>query len=215
MDTIRRAAIEIVILAIVAVGLGFTANGVRAKGSVDLEKNYFSVGWEIVNEKAKEPTLRAEVSGPRQEADESQSHQSLAAPPTPCDKRGADPDHPYQVISFEEVVAAFNDPKTAMGANVFIDARSAAVYEDGHIPCAVQVDAYEVADCLDNVLDCISGAEKVIVYCNGGDCEDSVFLCRDLINADVPYETIYLYPGGCQEWEEKGMPMAMEGGEEE
>ena len=215
MDTIRKAAIEIVILAIVAVALGFTANGVRAKGSVDLEKNYFSVGWEIVNDRVKEPTPRAEVSGPMQEAGESQGHQLVAAPPTPCEKKSKHPEHPYQVISFEDVVAVFNDPKTAMGANVFVDARAAVVYEDGHIPCAVQADAYEIADCIDDLLDHVLGAEKVIVYCNGGDCEDSIFLCRDLVNADVPYDAIYLYPGGCQEWQEKGMPVATKGGEEE
>ena len=51
------------------------------------------------------------------------------------------------------------------------------------------------------------GALKVIVYCGGGDCEDSVFMCRELLEADVPYDAIHLYVGGWEEWTAKGMPV--------
>ena len=50
-------------------------------------------------------------------------------------------------------------------------------------------------------------AEKIVVYCSGGDCEDSLFACEDLLQAGVPFEKVFLYPGGMEEWRQMGMPV--------
>ena len=113
----------------------------------------------------------------------------------------------YQILTFDQVVAIFNDPNTALGGNVFVDARNGASYEDGHIPGAIQADHYRIDEYLDDLLAYVEAAEKVIVYCNGGDCEDSMFLCTDLLESDVCLDKIYLYPGGWEEWKARKMPI--------
>ncbi len=43
--------------------------------------------------------------------------------------------------------------------------------------------------------------DYVIVYCDGGNCEDSINLGSDLIELyNVPFEKIYLFEGGYDEW---------------
>ncbi len=117
-------------------------------------------------------------------------------------------EHAYQTMLFEEVVEIFNDPATQMGANVFIDARNDELYEEGHIPGALQADHYRLEDYIENVLAYAESADRIIVYCNGGDCEDSIYMCTDLVELDVPYDRIYLYVGGWKEWESNGQPVA-------
>jgi rhodanese-related sulfurtransferase len=116
--------------------------------------------------------------------------------------------HDYQSISLKDVIDAFNDPLTAKGLNVFIDARNDQHFEEGHIPGAVQFDPYHVEQYLDAAAAKANAAEKVIVYCNGGDCEDSIYACRELLTAGVPYESIYLFEGGWKEWSAAQQPVS-------
>lgn len=115
--------------------------------------------------------------------------------------------HEYQSISFNEVVAVFNDPLTRQGMNLFVDARNDDNFNEGHIPGAVQCFPFEMHLHIDEVLARANGVDKIIVYCNGGDCEDSIFTCRDLIAAGIPSESVYLYEGGWKEWAAKDMPV--------
>jgi rhodanese-related sulfurtransferase len=126
---------------------------------------------------------------------------------TPSASAKDHPDHPYQVLGFDQVVEIFRAPETAIGGNVFVDARDEDVYAEGHIPGAIRADHYRLQECIDTLLEYAQSAERIIAYCNGGDCEDSIFLCTDLIEFEVPYERIYLYPGGWEEWQKKGMPV--------
>jgi len=112
-------------------------------------------------------------------------------------------EHDYQEIHFPELVKVFQDPATAQGLNLFVDARKPDLYEEGHIPGAVQC---ELGDAIDDVIARANGVERVIVYCGGGDCEDSIFMCRELLDAAVPYDSIFLYPGGWKEWSANQMP---------
>jgi rhodanese-related sulfurtransferase len=117
-------------------------------------------------------------------------------------------EHEYQDIHTPEVIEIYNDPATRYGANLFIDARPDDAFADGHIPGAIQVHAYEIERYLTpEILEQIESAEKVIVYCGGGKCEDSIFLCRDLIEFDVPYDKLYLYGGGFKAWSAREMPV--------
>jgi 3-mercaptopyruvate sulfurtransferase SseA len=48
----------------------------------------------------------------------------------------------------------------------------------------------------------------VIVYCNGGDCDDSIHLATDLSSLyGIPTENIYVYEGGLNQWVENQMPV--------
>ena len=52
-------------------------------------------------------------------------------------------------------------------------------------------------------------ATKVVVYCAGGDCEDSEFAALALIEAGVPQERLFIYAGGMTEWATNGLPIEL------
>lgn len=115
--------------------------------------------------------------------------------------------HDFQPIAYDAVAALLEDPGTEAGLTVFLDARSDHDYEDGHIPGAVQCSPYQVEQYWDNVAPLVEGAMKIVVYCGGGDCDDSIFMCRELQYQDIPPEAIYLYEGGWEEWTANGGPV--------
>jgi hypothetical protein len=45
-----------------------------------------------------------------------------------------------------------------------------------------------------------------VVYCGGGQCEDSIFMCRELDSAGIPYAKLFLYEGGYHEWVDQQQP---------
>ncbi len=120
-----------------------------------------------------------------------------------------DPDpneYPVQVVGVKGAIEIFNEDATEYGLNVFVDARADGPYKKGHIPGAVQCDYYRIEQYMDSVLDRVMGASKVIVYCHGGECEDSLYVCSELLQMEVPWDRIYLFVGGWEAWEEAGMP---------
>ena len=210
MNAIAKTSLELLVLGLLAIGLGFGANGVRGSGSIKPTKNYFDKG--NPGTKAKPDGGALPANGPTPVAT---AGAGLSSPPPASSltsKSGAAKhlQHDYREISFEEVVEVWNDPQTAQGLNIFVDARKADLFNEGHIPGAVHCDSYEPQGSIENVVARAGGVERVIVYCGGGDCEDSVFMCRELIEAGVPNETLFLYSGGWSEWTAKKMPVSTE-----
>jgi len=198
MKPVRQTLLEMILLTVAATAVALAGNTIRSGGHLKLGRNYFDRGTERTRSEAERP--------PSAEASTGVSASSTNPASTP---RGADPasplpakhlDHPYQAVTFDEVVAILDDPNTARGVNLFVDARGDAVFAAGRIPGAIQLNHYELDKHLDKVLYRAQAAEKIVVYCNGGDCEDSIFVCTDLIDADIPYDNLYLYAGGWQEW---------------
>ncbi|MBU0640488.1 MAG: rhodanese-like domain-containing protein [Planctomycetes bacterium] len=191
MRILTTVVVEVVIIASLGVGLGFVVNAARSKDSVKLQRDYF----------AKRPatTRPASTTGAAAPAATSQTASDVGA------SHGL-PEHDYQVLSFEDVAALFEDPNTAVGANVFVDAREDDLFTEGHIPGALQCDHFRLERYIDRVYAAALQAEKVVVYCTGGECEDSIYVCGDLFDRGIEYEKIHLYPGGWEEWVEKQMP---------
>lgn len=185
MKTIRNTAIEFVLIGVVSVGIALIGNSVRARGSIDLSKNHFYIP----------PAVAVSASPTREQAPNASDTQATAS------KHAK---HSYQEVDFDAVRAILEDPSTASGLNVFIDARSDEDYEEGHIPGALQCYPYEIDVYIDGITDYVLGAEKVVIYCGGGDCEDSIFMCRELAEMGVPQEAIFLFHGGWSEWTERG-----------
>ena len=219
MKSFVTVCVEIAGLCGLALVLGFGVNAVRGRESIRVARDYFPKEVAV----ARVPGAPARVAPAAAEPDD----------PTPVTVTGDTPDavsvaeqspagdqtasveaeeqtvhfsHEFQEVSFKEVKAIFEDPNTRAGVNLFIDARGDDAYADGHIPGAIQCDHYRFDEYFDGVFSLTECAEKVVVYCSGGECEDSVLLCRDLLGVDVCYEKLYLFRGGCVEWSANGMP---------
>ncbi len=121
-------------------------------------------------------------------------------------KKAKQPDHPYQEMSFEEAADIYEDPNTELGVNVFIDARNDGDFVAGHIVGALQCDRYRIEDYIDEVMEAARQAEKVIIYCNGGQCDDSKAVCGELIQRGIPFYNVFLYSGGWEQWKANMMP---------
>lgn len=183
MNTLGRTVVEVVALLGLAIVLGFSVNTVH--GRIKPTKNYFAM---------RPPPSRAtdDAGATGDPADAAAD----AEEPTHAE-------HRFQEISFDAVADLL---ESAADDYIFVDARADAAFEDGHIPGAIQCDHYHLEDFIDDVLQYTAVVDKVIVYCNGGDCTDSNFVCQDLEDYGVPRERIYLFAGGWTQWRENDMP---------
>ncbi len=207
MSTVKGTVIQFVMLGVMGIALGLTVNAVRAKDKIDLRKDYFRRQFDI--ETSTQGTSRSNVQDLASGDAETEETSTTSVTSDTSEPPTKQLEHQFQEVSFADFKAIYEDPDTAAGGTVILDARSQAAYEEGHIPGAFQIDHYRLgeydSDYIDYLLQIIEGAERVIVHCNGGDCEDSIFVCGDLIEWDVPYDKIYLYAGGFAEWKQKGM----------
>jgi rhodanese-related sulfurtransferase len=112
-----------------------------------------------------------------------------------------------QLVDSNVVSRLHADPRCAQDLIVFIDARDDEHYQSGHIPGAYLFDYYHPADTLPTVLQACQLAEQIVVYCNGGNCEDSEFAATFLLSANVPKEKLLVYGGGFAEWATNRLPI--------
>ena len=115
-----------------------------------------------------------------------------------------------QFVDGREVAKLFADPKKAQELVIFVDARDDDHYQAGHIPGAYQLDHYHPEDYLGKVLPACQVAEKVVVYCKGGSCEDSeqtALLLGD--SPGVPKNKLFVYTGGFDEWSANHQPIEL------
>jgi rhodanese-related sulfurtransferase len=112
-----------------------------------------------------------------------------------------------QLVDSNQVVQLFRDPRYEQELVVFIDARDDRHYQEGHIPGAYQFDHYRAENYLATVLPACQSAERIVVYCTGGDCEDSEFTALTLRDVGIPKERLFVYGGGMAEWATNGLPV--------
>ena len=111
------------------------------------------------------------------------------------------------VVPLARVVELHRDPRFAEGRIVFIDARDDRHFHAGHLPGAIQLDHYHLDRHAPRVLAACLIAEQIVVYCNGGNCEDSELAAGDLLDFGVPASKILVYAGGIEEWQRHGLPI--------
>ena len=112
-----------------------------------------------------------------------------------------------KLASSNEASELFRDPLYEQGLIVFVDARDDEHYAAGHIPRAWQLNRYRPEGYLPVVLPACLGAMKVVVYCNGGQCDDSEFAAVMLREAGVPPDNLLVYVGGISDWTAQGRPL--------
>jgi rhodanese-related sulfurtransferase len=92
------------------------------------------------------------------------------------------------------------DPRYGAGLIIFVDARDKDHYLAGHIPGAYEYDRYHPEMYLAEVLPACQAAEQIVVYCNGGDCEDSEFAALALKDAGIANRKLFVYVNGIKGW---------------
>src|SRR5437016_3980252 len=158
----KEVLLEGLLVAALGAAFAFAANGISPRG-LKLTRNYFP-GEEIPGV----PVLRA--TGPRSGS----GTNSLAASGSEelaarLKAKG------LQLLEGAEVEKLFRDPRYEQGQIIFLDARNSQHYQEGHIPGAYEFDHYHALDYLPAILPLCQSAQQIIVYCSGGDCEDSQF----------------------------------------
>jgi rhodanese-related sulfurtransferase len=137
---------------------------------------------------------------------------AAAAPPQPATASASNdsptarfPPHPdKQYVELHGDDVAWLHAKGAL----FIDARRTSVYEQGHIAGARSMSVWESdVDAKVNKLyeersDPRQQLQPIVVYCSGGDCEDSHMLAEKLWGAQ--FNAVYVYKDGFPDWQKRG-----------
>jgi len=112
------------------------------------------------------------------------------------------PDKPYIEIGGADVAVLHSS-----GA-LFLDARRTSIYEQGHIGGARPISVWEsdldekVRKLFDERSDPREQAKPVVIYCSGGDCEDSHMLAEKLWG--IQFNNVYVYKDGFPDWQKRG-----------
>lgn len=111
------------------------------------------------------------------------------------------------LVTHDEAAALHQTEAYGQGRIIFVDARDITHFHEGHIPGAYRFDHYRMEETLGEVLPVCLVADQVVVYCNGGSCEDSEYAANDLVQLGVTPGQVFVYAGGITEWKSRGMPI--------
>lgn len=195
----KRVLREGVFVAVIGVIFAFAANQVSPRG-LALTRNYFPGATRSSLPAATATNLTPGTGG------------TQVAVPSPAEVLAARLQAKgLQLVDSNQVVQLFRDPRYEQELVVFVDARDDQHYQGGHIPAAHQFDHYRPENYIATVLPVCQSAELVVVYCTGGDCEDSEFTAITLRDAGIPKERLFVYGGGMTEWVTNGLPVEVGG----
>lgn len=177
----------------VGFGIALGANQLSPRG-LALSRNYFPTGTNQAAV-APKPAPAAPSPAPTNEPSEAEQISERLH------------DKGLQELKLDQVETRFRDPRTQDGRIVFVDARSQDDYQLGHIPGAYELDPYHPEKEIGAVLPICQAADEVVVYCTGGDCEDSDTAAILLRDAGVPNPRLFVYGGGFGGWEANHLPV--------
>ncbi len=114
-----------------------------------------------------------------------------------------------QLVDGSQAANLFRDPRLKQNIVVFIDARDELHYREGHIPGACEFDPYHPDKYFAAVLPVCETAEQIVVYCNGGDCDDSETAAVLLRDVGIANQKLFIYSGGITEWTSNSLPVEL------
>ena len=182
-------------LAVLAVStvLAFAANQVSSRGLV-VTRNYFPAG------------SRPSVLMPS--AASSPHPATNATDLSPAQLQAARiQEQGFQLIDGRQEAQWFRDSRFQQGNIVFIDARDEARYRAGHIPGAYEFDPYYPEKYFPTALPPCQAAEQIMIYCNGGDCDDSESAAVTLRDVGIANRKLFIYGGGLPDWASNSLPV--------
>ena len=227
MSPLSATLREALLVTAVGVALGLGANALRERG-LDLGRDHFPTSTRTVTRTTDQVVMPAteleESPGEAADTDAASEPESEPTPdPAPSDDEadttpaptGIDPAVAQRLAakglsasSLLDVQAFVEHEFYEYGLYMLLDARRPAAIEAGHIPGAKAWDPYAPElSATDEMLGLLLGAERVIVYCNGGDCEDSETAALQLLGFGVNPAGLSVFAGGWSEWTAAGMPV--------
>ena len=90
------------------------------------------------------------------------------------------------------------------GEAAFIDARTADLYAQGHVPRALSAPAEEAETSFPSFFERLPPEGALVIYCEGGDCQSSLALAKRL--REKGFTDIRVFSGGWEEWARAGLP---------
>jgi rhodanese-related sulfurtransferase len=105
--------------------------------------------------------------------------------------------HKIKVIPLSVALEKFQAEET-----VFIDARSADEFAQGHIPGAVSIPFQSLEEQFPMIGNLIDSGRELIVYCKNRDCDDSLLLATELQAMGCSH--LVLYVDGFELWKKHG-----------
>jgi rhodanese-related sulfurtransferase len=113
------------------------------------------------------------------------------------------PEKPWVEVSGDDVLSLHE-----RGDVPFLDARRTSVYRAGHIAGSRPFSIWE-SDVDDKVKQFFNEghdpSQPIVVYCSGGDCEDSHMLAVKLHMAG--FDNALVYKDGFPDWQKRGLPV--------
>lgn len=200
MRETRRTMVEAVAIGVVSLALGLGVNAVNEDG-LKLSRNYF----ERLSPAPVKPIPPAVVSATSPAGPGAQDKPTTPPPVVnPAARRLLDAG--VGIAHIDDVKAMIGDPLYG-SMQILIDARDDQHYQAGHIAGAYQLDHYHVDRYLPALLPVTLPADRVIIYCAGGECEDSELAAMDLIQSGVDRSKIFVYLEGYKEWSSRREPV--------
>ena len=203
MRHIALRLLEIVALLAIAATLALGSNALRRDG-LKLSKNYFQKPTPDTRPTTQEsrPTTQQSPTTTQVSPTTTRANQ-----PTTNARQADAQEHPFKVVTFQEALDIVNDELYEMDVCIFIDARNDEQFEEGHIPRAWRLDPYHAHLYVNDLEPAARDAERIILYCEGDDCEDAIFAGRELLEWGIELEKISIYEGGLEDWEANGGPI--------
>jgi len=103
---------------------------------------------------------------------------------------------PVSLAQVQELVA---------GGAVLLDARTAELYAEGHLPGAHSLPLAALQDGVDLLRQEVPPEIVIITYCSGFGCPDSFDLGVTLLQAG--WREVRIFEGGFPEWRDAGLPI--------
>jgi len=193
--SVGRVLLEAALVAVVGAAFAFAANHVSPRG-LALDRDYFPAE---TNDVVRVAVIAAPADSPAGTNPAAPS--SLPPPAVPTTGKA------LQLIDGRQTVQLLHDSHLKPGAIVFIDARDEEHYLGGHVPGAYEFDPYHPEKYFPAVLPVCRAAEQIVVYCNGGDCDDSKTAAVLLQDMGIANQKIFIYGGGITEWSTNHQPV--------
>jgi rhodanese-related sulfurtransferase len=199
LTAMKRGFQEALFVAVIGAAFAFGANQVSPRG-LALTRNYFPAG----------------VSRPVPAATGIGTPRGVASTNTPASSPAQLlavrlKEQGLQSVDGSQAEQLFHDPRFKQGSIAFIDARDEQHYREGHIPGASEFDPYYPEKYFPTVLPVCQAAEQIVVYCNGGDCDDSESAAITLRDVGIANQKLFIYTGGITEWTTNGLPVEIGG----